>query len=647
MAKFGYPNQNIMEKAMVGKLQKFPLGDIKPKGWLLDQLRAQANGLTGNVSTLFNDLSDNSAWLGGKGEKWERGPYYLDGLMPLAYLLNDEKLKKKVQKWIDSIISSQDKTGFFGPKNNLDWWPRMVVTKMLPSYYEATKDQRVIPFLTNYYLYMNENIDNRPLYSWANARGLEELIGIEFLYKTMGESFLQSLAKKIIAQSIDWNEVFDNFPYIKPSKEYMSTTAFNIKKVLFYGRDFLANYFNNSRISKKRIIKRNNNEFNKFYHLTHGVNIAMALKHPALCGCFLDDSNMASLAKKGYQTIMEHHGTATGLYTCDEHLSGASATQGIELCTVAEAMYSMEKLYQITGDNMWADLIELYSFSIFPATFTKDMCAHQYVQQTNQVSATTAKRLWYDSYNKANIYGLKPNYACCLSNMHQGFPKFVEHLAFYSDNTLAFLCLAPMEIDTCVFGKRVKLKVISDYPFRNSAIIDVEKGELNLRIRIPKNAKCVYVDFKKHTGDYAEITAKSGQKITVSYEFDIVKKENVDGSVSYYYGNLLLALPIHPNITYKEKDNKFCDREMSTGSMWNYAPCSKGEFTIVQKEIAKLPFDKPPVSFKVKGYEIPSWTQQNNQAGNVPKEFEKGQETVLTLVPYGTTLLRIAHFPKI
>ena len=73
---------------------KLPLGSIKPDGWLKAQLEAQAAGLTGNIDDFWPDLV-NSSWRGGNGEAWERGPYFLDGLVPLAYLLDDDSLKKK------------------------------------------------------------------------------------------------------------------------------------------------------------------------------------------------------------------------------------------------------------------------------------------------------------------------------------------------------------------------------------------------------------------------------------------------------------------------------------------------------------------------------------------------------------------------
>src|SRR5258708_749885 len=69
-----------------------PLTAVKPKSWLLEQLRIQARGLSGHIDEFWPDLGKNSGWLGGTGESWERGPYFLDGLVPLAYLTGDPVL---------------------------------------------------------------------------------------------------------------------------------------------------------------------------------------------------------------------------------------------------------------------------------------------------------------------------------------------------------------------------------------------------------------------------------------------------------------------------------------------------------------------------------------------------------------------------
>src|SRR5690242_14889796 len=89
-----------------------PLTSVMPKGWLLDQLRLQAQGLSGHIDEFWPDLGANSGWLGGTGESWERGPYFLDGLVPLAYLTQDAALIAKVKKWMDWTLAHQRADGW-------------------------------------------------------------------------------------------------------------------------------------------------------------------------------------------------------------------------------------------------------------------------------------------------------------------------------------------------------------------------------------------------------------------------------------------------------------------------------------------------------------------------------------------------------
>lgn len=66
------------------------LPDVTPLGWLNNELQAQANGLSGHLQLFWADV-ENSTWIGGSadGGLHERTPYWLNGVVPMAYLLND------------------------------------------------------------------------------------------------------------------------------------------------------------------------------------------------------------------------------------------------------------------------------------------------------------------------------------------------------------------------------------------------------------------------------------------------------------------------------------------------------------------------------------------------------------------------------
>ena len=144
-----------------------PLGSIRPTGWLRSQLEIQANGLGGHLDETWADVGPNSGWLGGTGESWERGPYFVDGLLPLAYQLDDARLKAKAQRFMDWTLENQAANGMIGPHSNDDWWPRMVMLKALAQYEEATGDPRVIPVLSRYFAYQQQALPGRPLRDWG------------------------------------------------------------------------------------------------------------------------------------------------------------------------------------------------------------------------------------------------------------------------------------------------------------------------------------------------------------------------------------------------------------------------------------------------------------------------------------------------
>src|SRR5512137_408681 len=83
-----------------------PLGAVRPRGWLERQLRVQADGLSGHLDEFWPDVGQ-SQWFGGEAEGWERAPYWLDGAIPLAWLLDEQPMKARITKYIDTIVTSQ------------------------------------------------------------------------------------------------------------------------------------------------------------------------------------------------------------------------------------------------------------------------------------------------------------------------------------------------------------------------------------------------------------------------------------------------------------------------------------------------------------------------------------------------------------
>jgi hypothetical protein len=190
-----------------------PLGSIRPAGWLQGQLLIQAHGLGGHLDETWPDVGPNSGWLGGTGESWERGPYFMDGLVPLAYLLDDARLKATAQKFMDWTLDHAAPNGMIGPQSNNDWWPRMVMLKALAQYQEATADPRVIPVLSRYFAYQLDALGKRPLRDWGKYRWQDEALTVLWLYNRTGDPWLIDLAHLLHRQGYDWQAQFVDFQY--------------------------------------------------------------------------------------------------------------------------------------------------------------------------------------------------------------------------------------------------------------------------------------------------------------------------------------------------------------------------------------------------------------------------------------------------
>ena len=635
-AESASPSAAVKNRAPLAPNAFYPLAlsNIKPAGWLRTQLQIQANGLSGHLDETWPDVGPNSGWLGGKGESWERGPYYLDGLVPLAWQLDDARLKAKAQKYIDWALQSQRSDGMFGPATNDDWWPRMVMLKALTQYQEYSGDRRVIPFLSRYFAYQQAELPKRPLRDWGKFRWQDNVITALWLYNRTGEAGLIDLVHLLRRQGYDWVGEFEQFPY----KERI--TAEYIKLDQDQGLKDLA-------------------------LATHGVNNGQAIKTGPVWSMVSGKESDRRAVLQMIGELDKYHGLPNGMFSCDEHLAGRNPSQGSELCTVVEYMYSLEQSIAIMGEVSLGDRLEQLAYNALPGTISDDMWTHQYNQEPNQVECSLHHKPWTTDGPESNLFGLEPNFGCCTANFHQGWPKFSASLFMATpDDGLAAVAYAPCEVETSIRGTRVHIVQETNYPFGGKIHFVVSPASplsFPFSLRIPAWAKNAVIRVngqlqpEPSSGSFAQIsrTWKAGDRIELDLPLEPRVETGFNGSVSVHRGPLIFSLPIGENWVELRKRGLTADWQIFPTQSWNYAlaasPISVTKIESSESGPGPQPFSSKdtPIRLKMKARKLTEWRAEDGVANPVPQSPVSSAEPLetITLIPYAAAKLRITSFP--
>ena len=621
------PNRSPLQPNAYNSL---PLGAIDPQGWLRKQLEIQAAGLTGHLDEFWKDVGSNSGWLGGTGESWERGPYFLDGLLPLAYELKNPALIKKANRWVEWTLTHQAPSGQIGPASNDDWWPRMVMLKVLTQYAEVSGDSRVVPLMTRYFDFELRALPQRPLQDWGKYRWQDNAYSVLWLYNRTGNVKLLELAKLLHQQGYDWEAQFAHFKYT--------------------GKETRASLGLTKGPPPDRAMQ------------THGVNNGMALKAAPIWYLLSGTSADKAAFNRQWDVLDKYHGLPNGMFSGDEHFAGIDPSQGIELCAVVETMFSLEDAFSILGDATVADRLEKVTYNALPATLSDDLWSHQYDQQPNQIACTRAHRAWSSNNDDSNLFGLEPNFGCCTANLHQGWPKFVSSLFMATpDNGLVTVAYAPSRVRTTVGSVNVEIEEQTDYPFRPSVRFVVRTPKpvsFPLQLRIPAWATETTVTIAAVSASVTDKpfhtirrTWKDGDTVDVKFAMPVRVSRWFHQAAVVERGPLVFALPVKAEWNkVKSYAEKSADWELKPESKWNYAlELSNCQSPAEEKAIGNVPFgsNTPAVTIHVNARQLPTWTVQENSAGTLPESpVDSGSATEdLSLIPYGAAKLRITAFP--
>ncbi|MFP4547930.1 MAG: beta-L-arabinofuranosidase domain-containing protein [Fidelibacterota bacterium] len=649
---------------------ELPITAIQPRGWLKTYLEKQKEGLTGNLEKVgypFNTIG----WAGdsipenqGTEEWWpyEQVAYWLDGMIRLGYLLDDQELINRARKSFDYVLEHADEDGYLGPKAakaNLegDRWVHAVFFRALLAYYSSSGKEEIIDAMTTHFL--KDTLTKFATRVSINGEAVMKLYGIT------GDPELLELGKRI---------------YNSPNE--IAPNAFTSDKNLM--KDEMMN--------------------------EHGVTYNERAKMGAIMSMYTGDQSLLEVSQKAYEKIDKYYMLIDGVNVSSEQLNPLTATESHETCDIADYTWSIGYLLMATGNADYADKIERAIFNAAPGSVKPDFKALQYFSSPNQIVADQTSF----ARDGGNRQCFAPNFApqCCTGNINRIMPNFAARMWMKDQNNgLVATMYAPSTV-TCKVGnsgKKVTVHEKTQYPFKTEIdfVFEMESAvKFPFTFRMPGWATTIDV---RINGETYEVTATSQNYVTIDRKFknndkisiDFGKKLNLvegpDNGVSIERGPLVYALKIGEDWQVAE-DNKYNFEDYPAYNVypttdWNYALCLSENnledlVEVTEKSIPADPWsaETAPIELsvpakKIKGWDLQKVTEMQSEIWDVIRDPETGKvvrwemkghrpkygefyftpplpdrETIakniademekVTLIPYGCTNLRITVFPR-
>ena len=455
-------------------------GEVKPQGWLRDWCVTARNGYVSRMDEV--DIAFRRAWNDdfhprGKYLHWgdkeqgawcaEGGAYWFEGLVRLAWELDDPDLKDMARRRLEPILE-----GMHPKAIGFVYWldrddPAQLreveadghgwimgasgcTARALAAYFDATGDQRALRALR---------------FAFDDPRVYE-----------MGDIL------SIPAAAIEaWRRCGD--PKLAATLDAFFSGEHRRKDwpALRYGRPVPHDAL--------RMRARNDKDPNADWDwkLQHGVVAFESLVSFAKGALYAGDGSLLSNVRAWIDMMDARTRQPHGATVADEQFGWAGPSRGTETCDVADDLLLHATMAGITGERRFADTAERICFNAGPNCVSRDFMHHVYFQSPNRPDGNVPFPA--GPKTSGGAYKTKHWPLCCTAALTRILPGFVQWMWMKpKGGGLAAVLYAPNTLETTLDGVAVRIDTKTDYPFDDTLEMRIDPAKplrFPLRLRIP------------------------------------------------------------------------------------------------------------------------------------------------------------------
>ena len=628
-------------------MQMLPVGDVRPKGWILDRMRNDLKkGIVGALDDMYPafgaDDIFNKDRRGGlddvpemgdivlTGAEWEQSIMWwnsetmgnwFDGFVRHAYLTGDKEAMSQAKSIVENLVNSQDRDGYIGiykpnlryrhKGSNGELWAKTTAFRTMLGYYELTGDRRVL------------NSVERAMGETMNGYG-----------KNAGHPFKLRNAFGGVTHGLMITDVCETLHRITGKQVYLDYAVYLYRSFSDYSVNRAFNDLRYPFLAQKDSLFTGHG-VHTYEHFRTLVNAYYATGYPELKEAY--ENSLYKLEK----TLLPG-----GAGHAMEWIAGMTADPdetASEFCSMLELRNSFGSIAQKTGDVSFADKAEKLTFNGIMGFVNPEGTALAYGKHDNEYVFDGHARHGNQT-EKESRYKYSPMHddpaVCCVPNYTRNFSYYVGMMWMKRGDGVASVLYGPSVLKTTVRDREVEILQETDYPFSDRAKLTVKSSGITFPVYL-----------RKPSWSSSMKVLAEGAKIREEGAFFVVEKEWKEDEIEIIFENELKLSEFGKGKSYFQRgplvyayeipSRREAFREHIVEGFSDYYVYPTDE-SYKNWELIKDSFE-----FKNERSGTFSWAAPSVFLAGRSIDREDGSEVDVKLRPMGGTALRKVTFPVI